>query len=115
MEFATKHTVSTFPRCDVELLGFCWVEGGRDVEVQLRLPGSHPQKDREHKLVCRWASAVTVNLQIPEGRGGCPLTWDSSYFQDVDGSWLISFDCGTDGELRLRCLEVEVLSAHHAK
>ena len=108
METLSETTVALLPRCDVELLGLRWAEGGRDIELQLRLPGAGPPGDRERVVVCKWATAVGVRLEVPEGRGGHPLTWDTSYDRKLDGSWLVRLDFGADGELRLRCSDIEV-------
>jgi hypothetical protein len=108
MDTSNERATAMLPRCDVELLGLHWTEGGRDIALRLLLPGSGSPGDRVREVACRCATALAVHLQVPEGRGGSPLTWDSSYHREPDGSWTVRLDFGADGWLQLRCSDVEV-------
>lgn len=101
-------TVATLPRCDVELHGLAWIEDGRDVVFHVRLPGIGPIADRDRWIVCRWTEGLMVSLVYAGGRGGHPLTWDSTIEREADGTWSLQFDFAGAGEVRLRCAEVSI-------
>ena len=108
MEVLNETTLSLLLRSDMELLGFSWVEEGRDVEIHLRLPGTDPRGERDCALICQWATGVTVKLGLAKDRGGRLLTWDATYVREPSGTWLIRLDFGADGELCLSCSEFGV-------
>jgi len=91
---------------DVRLIGFSWYNGGRDVVMHVEMGSGE-----DRWVVFTWASGLVIALSHPEGRGGSPLTWDAGFHDNGDGTWTVHFDFAEVGEIRLRCNEVEVLSA----
>ena len=103
--------VTAMPWGDLELLSLSWVEGGRDLLLNLRLPVSTPERSHERSLLCRWTHGVVMRLEFQEGRGGCALTWDTTFTRRSDDTWSVLFDFGSCGELRFNCNELELVSA----
>jgi len=96
---------------DVELRGVAWVEEGRDVVFRVRLPGTGPAPERERIVICRWAEGLVLNVTIPSGVGGPPLTWNATFARRDDDRWSVNFDFAHAGEIRLTCAEVDVQPA----
>lgn len=97
-------------KSDVELEGFAWEDGGRDVILRVVLPGSESRSRRTRLIACLWAERVLVRLTFAEGRGGYALSWDASFERMPDGSWSLHFDFGSTGEIQLHCADIEVSS-----
>ena len=104
-ESSTEEELRKTPWGDVQLLGLSWIEEARDLAFRVLLPGAEP--DRDQLLVCRWVHGLVVNLKFGLGQGGYPLTWDTSFSREANGTWLVHFDFAHTGEVRLRCNEIE--------
>jgi hypothetical protein len=96
---------------DVELRSLAWIEDGRDLAFHVRMPGSEPPSDGDRVIVCRWAHGLVVNLTYRLGHGGFPFTWAATFTQGSDRVWSIEFDFAGEGEIHLKCNEVEVIDA----
>jgi hypothetical protein len=88
--------------CDVRLWGVRWESDGRDVILALEL-GNMTRVD----LRCTWATNVHIDI-ARRGKGGPALSWEGSITMASDGTYDVSFDFASDGELSLRCNEVVV-------
>jgi hypothetical protein len=87
--------------CDVYLEGITWAESGRDVVIRVR-------RRTTIEIVCRWAEATEIRLEIKPGIGGSPLSWDGEIARLPDGRISVRFDFASTGELRLVCSEIDV-------
>ncbi len=106
MLLSTEDVIKSTPWSDVTLLGFSWEENGQDLHLRVLLPGAGVAIDRERVILLRWASDVAVKL---EGRGGPPLTWETTFEREATGRWAVVFDFASAGEIRLSCAEIKVI------
>jgi len=97
--------------CDAELRGVAWVEDGRDVVFRVGLAGPEPAPDRERLVVCRWAEGLVLNVTMPSGHGGQPMTWDATFHRRDDDRWSVVIDFAHRGKIRLTCSEVDIQRA----
>ena len=95
---------------DAELLAMSWVNEGRDLELRLRMGvGSGDVRQVERTLVCGWVSELQVDLRFPEGHGGYPLTWETTFEEGEHGDRKVVFDFGGRGEIRFKCSDVSLI------
>lgn len=100
--------ISDISWCDIDLIGFQWANGGRDLVLSL-LPAS-PDRDAPETriLLCKWAAGLTVNLAFPGDHGRYPVTSDTVIEKTETGRWKIFFDFAGDGELSFTCSELAI-------
>lgn len=91
--------------CDIRLESISWDEGGRDLVIRM----SGPEEPKRRTIRCRWAEALDIRIQHPEGRGGRPLTWDGAIKPLQDGRYSVALDFASTGELRVTCSEIDVV------
>lgn len=90
--------------CDLVLHGVSWIENGRDVVLNFRVPFS----DRKLGLTCQWARGLRISLEFKGDSGGCALSWNAEVKRNTDGDWHLSFDFGAAGQISLVCNELEI-------
>ena len=84
---------------DLDLLSITWEEGGRD----LHLTFAQPQKPELRRLRAGWAHGLRIDLKLPEGTGGTPLTWDVEFVPHGDRAWEVRIDFASAGEISFLC------------
>lgn len=95
--------------CDLQLLGFAWIEDGRDLQLSLLHAGSGPYSSRTRSLICRWTSNLRVDLAYTESMGGYPLSWDVEFERTSQGGWKVFFDFAGTGGISFRCSELRLI------
>ncbi len=98
----SKETVQSFALCDAGLLGILWEADGRDLALRLLLDDG-----RLATLRCSWASEVRIDLSLPVGEGGSPLSWECRCEQR-GSRWRIALDFASRGLIELDCNEARL-------
>jgi hypothetical protein len=99
----TGAEIAHLPWSDVSLIGICWRNEGRDLEITV----SAPHHERSGRLVCVWVNSLRIDLEFTDF-SSLPFTWDVQFRPLEDDRWAIEFDFGGTprGVIRFECNEV---------
>jgi hypothetical protein len=112
---STVEMIASMAWGDVELQGMDWIEGGRDLLLKLHPSGPATDAGQTRFLAFRWAHGLDVRLAFAAGRGGYPLTWDTTFEHQPDGTWSVLFDFAHAGVIRFIFNELDILSSESAR
>jgi hypothetical protein len=87
---------------DSQLIGFAWVEDGRDLSVRFRSASGTTLL-----LEFAWAQDLRIELATAPNRGGFPLLWGAS-LASQDRLFQVVFDFAGDGKISFVCNSVQV-------
>jgi len=98
----TEKTVTQFSFCDASLLGFVWIEEGRDLEFRLKLAD-----ERLARLTCVWVSDLSIRLAYEPHRADLSMSWDSRFIK-AGQRWHMVFEFPPEGRIELDCNEARI-------